>query len=238
MNILIVGGSSGIGLDYLKNHCSTYQNVWVIGRRPSMEVDDVNMNFSYQSLDIENANEIGEFVDTVPDSFDKILFSAGVRANNPLMVFDQEKWKRDIQINLVSVGLLLGGLYRKRKINPDSDLVILSSINGTVRGSKGCIGYASAKAGILGFVKVFANEAGKKGVKINCISPGMVETPLVDDLNHISPSQLELDKKRYPLKNRYALPSDISGLLRFLLEDNDYITGQNIVIDGGHTIAG
>lgn len=238
MNILIVGGSSGIGLDYLKNHCSTYQKVWVIGRRTAMKTDDVNTNFSYQSLDIENPKEISEFVDCVPDSFDKILFSAGVLENNPLMVFDHKKWQRDIQINLVSVGLLLGGLYRKRKINPDSDLVILSSVNGTVRGSKGCIGYASAKAGIEGFVKVFANEAGKKGVKINCISPGMVKTPLVDDLNHISSSQLELDKKRYPLKNRYALPSDISGLLRFLLEDNNYITGQNIIIDGGHTIAG
>lgn len=236
MNYLVVGGSSGIGKEYLEN-LNLPGHVVVIGKRKVLDFE-ISHSHDYVSIDLSNSAAISEFINSNVIAFDRVLFSAGYLENNPLQVFDPTKWLNQLSVNLSSIGLLLGGLYRKRKINKNSNIVIISSINGTVRGSKGCIGYASAKAGIEGFVRVFANEVGKKLIKINCISPGMVITPLMHDLNHISQEQLELDMKRYPLGEKYAETSDIIKFLDFLLEDNTYITGQNIVIDGGHTIAG
>jgi 3-oxoacyl-[acyl-carrier protein] reductase len=238
MNILIAGGSSGIGLDYLRNHCQGYDSVHVIGRRESVDLGDLKGNFVYHSLDLAVEADVMNFINDLSVTFDKVLFSAGSLSNNPLRVFDSTKWIRDISLNLISVGLLLGNLHRAKKIRDKANIVVISSINGTVRGSKGCLGYASAKAGLLGFVKVFANEVGKKGIKINSISPGMVNTPLVAELDHISSHQLDADRKRYPLEERYAEPQDVCSLIRFLLEENTYVTGQNIVVDGGHSIAG
>lgn len=236
MNYLVVGGSSGIGRDYLLKLDSP-RHVVVIGKRHVIDFD-IPYNYDYVSIDLSDSESISEFVSSNQIVFDRILFSAGYLENNPLQVFDTVKWINQISVNLSSIGLVLGGLYRKRKINRNSNIVIISSINGTVRGSKGCIGYASAKAGIDGFVRVFANEVGKKLIKINSISPGMVKTPLMHELNHISKEQIDSDMKRYPLGEKYADTSDVIKLIDFLLEDNSYITGQNIIIDGGHTIAG
>lgn len=236
MNYLVIGGSSGIGKEYILNLVSP-ENVIILGKRPELDFEIVHSH-RYVSIDLADPKAISEFVTNNEISFDRILFSAGYLENNPLQVFDSSKWINQVAVNLTSIGVLLGTLYRKRKINKDANIVIISSINGTVRGSKGCIGYASAKAGIEGFVRVFANEAGKKLIKINSISPGMVKTPLMDGLNHISNEQLELDMKRYPLGGRYAETSDINKLIDYFLEKNTYITGQNIIIDGGHTIAG
>ena len=134
--------------------------------------------------------------------------------------------------------LLIGGLNRRKNIARDASIVIMSSINGAVRGSKGCVGYASAKAGLLGLVKVAANELGKRGIKVNCISPGMVETPLIEGLNHISDEKIAADKLRYPLNSRYASSQEIAETINYLFEHNTFITGQNLIIDGGHSIAG
>lgn len=238
MNCLVIGGSSGIGATFVEVYGQNYDELCVVGRREALSEPSSENISHYYSVDLSDTRQISEFIAVNEVSYDKLLFSAGVLTNNPLMIFDAEKYIRDVSVNLTATGLLIGGLSRSKKINRDASIVILSSINGSVRGSKGCIGYASAKAGLLGLVKVAANELGKRGIKVNCISPGMVETPLIDGLNHISEEQMSADKLRYPLNSRYATSREIAANIHYLLDHNTYITGQNIVVDGGHSIAG
>lgn len=238
MNCLVIGGSSGIGATFAELYGQNYDELCVVGRREVLSAPLSEKVSQYYSVDLSSARQIGDFIALNEVCFDKLLFSAGILTNNPLMIFDAEKYIRDVSVNLTATGLLIGGLSRRKKINRGASIVIMSSINGTVRGSKGCIGYASAKAGLLGLVKVAANELGKRGIKVNCISPGMVETPLICGLNHISEEQIAADKLRYPLNSRYASPQEIAANIHSLFEHNTYITGQNIVIDGGHSIAG
>ena len=108
-------------------------------------------------------------------------------------------------------------------------IINISSVVGEI-GNLGQSNYSAAKAGIIGFTKSIAREVATRGITVNAIAPGFVETEMTDNL---SDQQKEMILNAIPM-NRYASPDDIANAVSFLASDNaSYITGQTLNVDGG-----
>ena len=140
-----------------------------------------------------------------------------------------EEWKEVIDINLSGiyrvVKPLLRGMMKKRW----GRIVNISSVVGRM-GNPGQSNYAASKAGIEGFTRSLAQEIGTRGITVNCVSPGYIETDMTRDL---SQEQVEEIKSRVSV-GRLGRGEDVSALVSFLAsEEASYITGETIQINGG-----
>jgi len=102
---------------------------------------------------------------------------------------------------------------------------------------KGTAAYAGTKAALTAYAKVMALELAQKLIRINTVSPGMVKTALIQNQSQVSEEALQLDMQKYPLGKRYAEADEVASVIRFLLSnDSSFITGADIVVDGGFSI--
>lgn len=130
---------------------------------------------------------------------------------------------------------LLRLLVKKKKLADKSSVVFVSSIAGSGSFNIGNSIYGSSKAALNSMMKFCAVELAKKQIRVNCICPGMIDTPLIHN-GSLSEEQLQKDMETYPLK-RYGTPNDIANGAIYLLSDaSSWITGHTLVIDGGKTI--
>ena len=236
---VITGPTSGIGLAVVGRLLEDGCCVWVIGRNPE-KLTSIQERWGelcrFIKFDLNDLNRYGDFVAGLP-IFDGVVFSAGVVGNNPLKFFSVEKYRNLISVNQDSPIVMTGDLVRKNKIGLSGSIVFLSSITGAVVGMKGIASYAASKAALLGAAKVMALELAHKGIRVNCVAPGMVNTELVKNATYLSDDAKKSDMARYPLGSRYAEPSEVAGVISFLLgKDASFITGQTIVVDGGFTL--
>lgn len=237
--ILITGGTSGIGLAVAKRMVEDGNEIWVVGRNPQNIFSNSSWwddRCNFLPFDLNDFQVYSDFVSGLP-VFDGVIFSAGVVGNNPLKFFSFDKYKKLSAINQDSPILMMGELVRNNKIASSASVVFLSSITGAVIGMKGIAPYAASKAALLGAAKVMALELAHKGIRVNCVAPGMVNTELVQNASYLSEENKKADMARYPLGNRYAEPEEIAGVISFLIgKDSSFVTGHNIVVDGGFTL--
>ncbi len=144
----------------------------------------------------------------------------------------EEDWDRVIEVNLKSV-YNCSSQALKYMLKAKSGVIInMSSVVG-LHGNPGQANYAASKAGIIGLSKSMAKEVASRGIRVNCLAPGFIDTEMTTALNEqIRKSLLEI----IPL-NRFGQPDDVAEAVLFLSSDNAaYITGQVISIDGGMNI--
>ncbi|MDB2459009.1 SDR family oxidoreductase, partial [Planktomarina temperata] len=147
-----------------------------------------------------------------------------------------ESATRQIMVNLVSQVNLFAELYRCKRLAQNGSVVFVGSLLGPSIGMPAGLSYAASKAGLMGAIKVMALEAAKKGIRVNAVSPGMVETPMTESLV-ISSELIKKDKRRYPLGAKYLKQDEVTSIMKFLLDSgSNAITGQNIVADRGFTL--
>ena len=136
-------------------------------------------------------------------------------------------------VNTFSPIFLLQKLSKKKKIKEDASVVFTSSISGIGAAAVGESMYIASKGAISAFVKAAALEFSKKGIRVNAVCPGMVKTDM-SDAYELNEGDNE-DLKNYPL-GRYANPEDIAwGIIYLLSNASSWVTGTNMVIDGGLT---
>ncbi len=170
-------------------------------------------------------------------TLDGVVCSAGVADSSPLRFFSLEKYQRLIDINQTAPIALVAELARAGKLRSGASIVLLASILGPKIGRPGATAYASSKAALTGFAKVAALELANKPVRVNCLLPGMVDTELADGQIEVSQEARQADMQRYPLGKRYAQVGEVTAAIRFLLSaDSSFMTGQELVIDGGFCI--
>ena len=127
-------------------------------------------------------------------------------------------------------------LIRSKKINNGASIVLVSSISGTRIGAKGLISYSTSKSALIGMSKSMALELAKQRIRVNTVLPGMIKGTLLNNTHSFSEEQLKEDKKKYPLGD-YGTCEDVANGIAFLLSDlSKYITGAELVIDGGLTL--
>lgn len=236
--ILITGASSGIGRA-MAIACAEAGALLVISGRNKERLSETlqllhGEGHSMCVADLTNEDELAALVDFVP-KLDGFVSNAGIA--NPLMLQFVEKQdvEETLNTNAISVIHLTRLLLQEKKLKKDASVVFTSSINGNRCAYIGSTLYAASKAMLTGFMKASALELAPKGIRVNCIEPGMIETELLKDGN-ISQDELDKDKQKYPLK-RYGKPEEVAWSAVYLLSDaTRWMTGSSILIDGGYTL--
>lgn len=238
-NILITGVTSGIGFD-LASRLLKYSDyiIWGIGRNED-KISNLKeySNFRFLKFDLNN---IELYEDFFAECFDKIKFNgfvhcAGIEETIPLLLQKPDATNTIFKINLFSAVELLRIISKKKYSVDGASFIFISSVMGKL-GQPGKVGYCSTKAAILGMVRAAALELSKRKIRVNAISPGIVDTPLTQKLfSKLDEESIQKIINMHPLG--IGAPNKISPLIEFLLNnDSSWITGQNIVVDGGYSI--
>ena len=182
---------------------------------------DVNSNASIETL----MNKINEEFGTI----DILINNAGITRDTLLMRMKEEDWDAVISTNLKSVYKLSQAVLRGMMKNRSGRIINISSVVGHM-GNAGQTNYAAAKAGINGFTKSLAQEVGSRGITVNAIAPGFIDTDMTRALDD---AQRESLLKHIPLA-KLGQPQDIAQAVCFLASDAaNYITGETIHVNGG-----
>lgn len=184
--------------------------------------------------ELTNTNDINMLVETLPP-LDGIVLCSGKGLTLPMQFAIREKFDDIFNTNFFAPFELLRIIYKKKKIQKQGSVVVLSSLGGTqiFSGSNGV--YGASKAALSSAMVFCAKEFASRKIRVNCICPGMVDTPLIHR-GTVSDEQLKENEKLYPL-GRYGKPEDIAYAAVYLLSDAaSWVTGQSFVLDGGISI--
>ncbi|MDF2608162.1 MAG: phaB [Bacillales bacterium] len=235
---LVTGGSKGIGASICKVLASEGVKV-VINYNSSKEsaqslVDEIKRNGGDADLfqcDVSNIDEAKLLVENTINRYGRLDFlinNAGITRDRSFKKLPHEDWNKVIAVNLSSVYNTTNSALPHLLNSEGGRIINISSIIGQ-SGGFGQTNYAAAKAGIIGFTKSLALELAKTGVTVNSICPGFIETKMVLDIPEEIREQI---KNKIPQK-RFGKPDEIAKGVLYLIKDGDYITGQQLNINGG-----
>ena len=158
--------------------------------------------------------------------------NAGISRPLPVQFVNRRKMSEIFPTNLESPILLFSALLKRKALARGSSAVFTSSINGVCGGGLTESLYAATKAGLAGFAKAACLDCAPKGIRVNCVCPGMTETAILAE-SAITAEQLAANAKGYPL-GRHARAEEVAWAIIYLLSDaSSFVTGANLVIDGG-----
>jgi 3-oxoacyl-[acyl-carrier protein] reductase len=159
-------------------------------------------------------------------TIDVLVLCAGVRHDEALVFMQEDQWDSVMAVNLDAFFSVVKPVARHMLLNRDGRIIAISSTSGE-SGLAGQVNYAAAKAGVIGAVKSLALECAKRNVLVNAVTPGFIETDMLEGVN------LTETAERIPLK-RLGRPEEVAGVVSFLASsDASYITGQVIRVNGG-----
>lgn len=238
---LVTGGTSGIGKAIALAYAQEGAKVAIFGTNAEKakvvqeEARNLTGNseaIDFYCVDVAKTREVEEAIQAVSTKFNKIdilVNNAGITRDQLLLKMSEEDWDRVLETNLKSCyntsKPVIRGMIKARK----GKIINVSSVV-ALRGSAGQVNYAASKAGMIGFTKALAREVSSRGILVNCIAPGFIETRMTEEIGE---KKKEEYLTRIPL-GRMGVPADIAGAAIFLGSSwADYITGQVLVVDGG-----
>ena len=235
----VTGGAKGIGSAVVKRLINDGFKVAFTYNSSEEKANSLTNSFGEKckayKLDITDSNAVKTIVDDIEKSFGEIAIlvnNAGIAEQALFTDITDEMWHRMIETNL-SGAFYCSRAVLKYMINRKSGKIInISSIWGETGGS--CeVHYSASKAGLIGMTKALAKEVGLSGITVNSVSPGVI---LTDMTSHFDEETMNTLKEETPLY-RIGTPEDVAGAVSFLAsKDADFITGQNISVNGGMNI--
>lgn len=232
--ILITGSSRGIGKATAKLlakqgykivlHCNKN-----IDKAKSVQ-EEIGENSRILQFDISNREQTTEILTndiTKNGVYFGLVLNAGITKDNVFPAMEDDEWDSVINTNLngfynVVKPLILPMIQSREK----SRIVTLSSVSG-LSGNRGQVNYSASKAGIIGATKALSLEVAKRGITVNCVAPGVIESDMTEDL----PKDKVLDM--IPMK-RFGTAEEVANVIEFLISEKaSYITGQVISVNGG-----
>ncbi len=238
-HIIVTGGSRGLGADAVRSLIDEGYFVSTCSRVKSEFIADLERDpgrsgrFYYRPLDLEQIDTYEPFLNECVERggpLFALVNNAGIAMSGVLATFPNIDSERILRVNLLGPIVMSRAASRHfLRSRGGGRIVNISSIIGS-RGYNGLSAYSSSKAGLDGLTRSLARELGRLRVTVNSIAPGYVRTDMSAAL---SEGQMDQIVRRTPL-GRLGEPSDMTGLLRFLLSDAAaFITGQVILVDGG-----
>ena len=239
--VLVTGASSGIGRGIAVECSKMGAKVVINGRnkeRLQKTFDQLEGEGHIQIVaDLSVQEDIERLANEVPE-LNGFVNSAGIPKICPVKRIDRQTLEEIMNVNAFGPILLTSQLLRKKKLQKKSSIVLIASISGVCMANTGEGPYAATKAALSGYTKTAAFELAAQGTRVNTICPGLVPTEILTLSNEMfSEDQLkETMYGRYPLK-RVGTPEDIANGAIYLLSDaSSWVTGINLVIDGGYTV--
>lgn len=240
--IVVTGASSGIGKQCAIDCSRMGAKVVLVARNEERlmktlsEMQGGNHRYyCYDLYDIEGIRQLCTNIVADNGKVDGIIHSAGVEVTKPFKFLTAKDYEDVFRLNAVSGFELVRQLTSAKNFNKNGGCVLISSISGIIA-RNGVAAYSASKGGLTSAARVFALELAKREIRVNCISPGTILTPLMENyLSTLSEEQRKARTDGFPLG--IGKTTDISSTAIFLLSDaSRWITGQNIVVDGGYTI--
>jgi 3-oxoacyl-[acyl-carrier protein] reductase len=183
-------------------------------------------------LNVTDNEQIASLVKTVNEEFgpiDILINNAGITRDNILLRMKEDEWESTIDTNLTSIYRMTKSVLRGMIKNRSGRIISITSVVG-VMGNAGQSNYAAAKAGMIGFTKSLAREVGVRGITVNAIAPGFIET---DMTNSLSDEQKEVLANQIPM-GRLGTADEVAQAVLFLAgEGGSYVTGQTLHVNGG-----
>ena len=240
-NIVVTGASSGIGKQCAISCSQMGANVILLDRNEQKLKETFDIleegNHSFYSLDLTNFSDIEPVIKEVVSKIGKIsglIHSAGIGMTLPLKLLTPTHYNKVININVIA-GLELVRILSKKKYldNVGASYVLIASVMSIV-GDIGNVAYCLSKGALVPATKALALELAKKNIRVNCVSPGVIETEMAIELfKTISIEAKELLIKKHPLG--LGRVTDVAYACIFLLADaSKWVTGTNLIVDGGY----
>jgi 3-oxoacyl-[acyl-carrier protein] reductase len=238
-NLLVTGGSRGIGAAIAEKVAQFGVKVWINYRSSHQQAEEVKRRIEENGgeaaiikFDVSNPEEFQEGIKLILDAdgrLDYLVNNAGITRDKLAIRMGVEEFEEVIRANLTSTFIGCREALKVMGRQRFGAVVNISSVVGE-RGNLGQVNYSASKGGIIAMTKSFALEGAPRGVRFNCVTPGFIETDMTANLpERVKKGLLE----QIPLK-RLGTPDEVAGGVAFLLSDlASYITGEVLRINGG-----
>jgi len=232
--ILITGATGGIGHSLVKKFYELGSVILATGTNQNKldKLKNEFKNINIKQFKLDDHQKIEQFIESCYSDLqglDVIINNAGITADNLSVRLTNESWKKVIDLNLTSTFLMCKHSIKKMLKNKNGKIINITSIVAHT-GNIGQANYAASKAGIIGFSKSLAIEYAKKGINVNCISPGFIKTEMTDKINEEFKKMLI---EKIP-NGDLGSGEDVANCAAFLSSNmSNYITGETIHVNGG-----
>jgi NAD(P)-dependent dehydrogenase (short-subunit alcohol dehydrogenase family) len=180
------------------------------------------------------SDKVFEILDKINVKIDSFCYVSGATHLSLIKFLKRDDVLNVFEVNFLKPLFITQYLLKKKLVEKNANFVYVSSISGNNSVAPGILSYSTSKAALNNLVKVLTLESKSLNIKFNTVCPGIVQTDFNKEIDKVKASKEDLLLSRYPLG--YGIPSDVSSLLKYLLIENTWVTGQNITIDGGFTI--
>lgn len=230
--VLITGASGGIGAAVAVAFAKCGDEVYLGYRTHKAEAEALagKIGAVAVSADVSDSAQVQQMAEQIGD-VDILVNNAGISRFALLDTVSDEEWNEILSVNLSGAfycirAFLPGMIHKKRGC-----IINVSSIWG-ICGASCEVAYSASKAGLIGLTKALAKEVGPSGIRVNCVAPGVIDTPMNHNLSEETLFNL---REETPL-GRIGTPEDIAKTILFLTEDDSFLTGQIISPNGGLVI--
>jgi 3-oxoacyl-(acyl-carrier-protein) reductase len=235
---LVTGSTRGLGRAMAERLAVEGASVVVTGRdgRRAQEVAEQLVAQGHQAiglaLEVSDAASVANALNEIEERLgpvDILVNNAGINRDMLLVRMDEEAWEEVMRVNVTGAYRLAKGVLRGMMKRRWGRIINVSSVVGLI-GNPGQTNYGASKAALIGFTKSLAREVASRGITVNAVAPGFIQSDMTDAL---SAEQKERLAEKIPM-GRIGRPEEVASCVAFLASDDAaYITGHTLVVDGG-----
>ena len=236
---IVTGGSKGIGLAMVQRFLAEGAKVWSFSRSEAEDpaalaaaAEAGGGSYQWIKCDVAAEAEVEAAVDAVVKAAgapDVVVNNAGMTRDGLVFRMSLEDWDAVIRTNLTSAFLVCRVAARHMIKKRAGSIINVSSVVGII-GNGGQTNYAASKAGLIGFTKSLAREVAGRGVRVNALAPGFIETAMTEKI----PAEMKEKLQTGIPAGRVGKPEEVASAALFLASDlSSYITGEILKVDGG-----